>query len=159
MKKISLLFLLLILFSCSSKHKELVITFENSFGVTQGDPVVINNQIIGEVTKVSLNKQYKPLISIYLEKIDHLPKDSEFTIGAKDLTIRAIVVTPGKSKNLLTSSDRIIGISPKINEPDTLGTDFFEQILESKPTQSQDSIRDKLKELNNELQKINKKTH
>jgi len=120
------LFLLLILFSCSSKNKELIIHFENSFGVSEGDPVVINNEIIGEVTQVSLDRHYKPLIHIYLEKINYLPVDSKFTIGAKDLIVRAIVVTPGKSKVRLSTNNQITGIPPSI-QIDTLGINPFKK--------------------------------
>ena len=154
MKKISFIILLLTLLSCSSNNKELVIQFENSLGVSEGDPVVINNRIIGEVTKVSLDKHYKPLITIYLDKMDHLPKDSKFTIGAKDLLIRAIVVTPGKSKTWLSTHDRIIGITPLMEPADTSGTDYFEKLILSLPVRDEDSIQHKMNRLNEELQNL-----
>lgn len=158
MTKIRHLLFILILFSCNSPNKNLVIAFDNSSGIVEGDPVVLNNQTIGEVTKVSLDEHYKVLVSIYLKEIDRLPKDSEFTIGAKDLLIRAIVVTPGKSKDWLTSSDQIIGIPPLKEQIDTMGTDFFEQFFESKTSENQDTIRKELKELKQELRDIKKQT-
>ncbi|WP_341905831.1 MCE family protein [Fluviicola taffensis] len=158
MTKIPYLLFLFILFSCSSPNKELTITFENASGIVEGDPVVLNNQPIGKVTKVSLDEHYKVLVHIYLNKIDHLPQDSKFTIGAKDLLVRAIVVTPGKSKNRLTSSDRIIGIPPAKNQIDSSGTDFFEQFFESKPSENQDTILKELKELKQELRDLKKQT-
>jgi ABC-type transporter Mla subunit MlaD len=159
MTKICSLLFIFTLFSCDSPNKDLVIRFKNSSGIVEGDPVIINNQPIGEVTKVSLDEHYKVLVSIYLKEIDHLPKDSEFTIGSKDLLVRAIVVTPGKSKDWLTSADRIIGMPPPKNQIDTLVTDFFGQINHSKTIQKQDSILQELKELKHEIQEIKKQNN
>ena len=106
----TILFLFLLLSSCSEDpNKELVISFESASGLEEGDDVVLREQTIGEVTKIDLDDNYKTAVHIHLEKVDRLPRDSKFLIGAGSIFSNAIYVIPGKSKSYLTSSDKIIG--------------------------------------------------
>lgn len=126
------LLIVFFLFSCKSENRSFVITFENANGLIEGNPVVLNDFQIGEVTKVSLSSDYKILAELELKDTIRLPKDSKFTISSRDLFTKAIIVIPGKSKTYLTSSDKIIGqISPGL-KLDTLINIITDEINNSK---------------------------
>jgi ABC-type transporter Mla subunit MlaD len=99
---------LLLLFSCNSKNKKLIIHFENHEGINIGSDVICRNKPIGRVTNLRTEKEEGVNVSISLV-IDGLPKDSKFTIQEKDLLHNAIYVTPGKSDQYLSKSDKIAG--------------------------------------------------
>jgi ABC-type transporter Mla subunit MlaD len=108
------------LFSCNAEKETLIVTFEKANGLIEGNPVVINDYKIGEVSKITLSSDYKINAEIRLIDTIRIPKDSKFTIGAKDLFTKAIIVTPGKSKYYYSYSDKIIGQQAKRLELDTL---------------------------------------
>ncbi len=149
--------LLLILFSCNSEKKTFVITFDNANGLVKGNPVVINDYQIGEVKKVSLSKDYKINAEIVLSDTVSLPKDTKFTIASRDLFTKAIIVTPGRSKTYLTSSDVIIGQQAESIKLDTLFNIITNEINNSKPVRNQDSIIFELNTMNKELKELNEK--
>lgn len=157
MKNYFCIFLLLLLFSCSENpHKELVITFDSSAGLEEGDDVVLKGQTIGEVTKISLNEAYKAEIEIYLDKIDRLPKDSKFVIGIGGLFSNALYVSPGKSTSYLTRSDKIIGNDSNDFQLNGLIDQFIEKLPE--PAQKEDSVLIELRGIKKEVQEVNEKT-
>jgi ABC-type transporter Mla subunit MlaD len=158
MKNSLYIFSLLILFSCSNDpNKELVITFESASGLEEGDDVVLREQTIGEVTKIELNNEYKTDIHIHLEKVDRLPKDSKFLIGAGSIFSNAVYVIPGKSKSYLTSSDKIIGSEKKDLQMHTLIDKFIEKLPE--PAQKEDTIIKELRDIKQEIKKGNEQTN
>ncbi len=149
--------IILILFSCKSENKTLLITFDNAGGLVEGNPVVINDFQIGNVKKISLSSDYKINAEIILTDTIRLPRDSKFTIGSRDLFSKAIIVYPGKSNYYLTSTDKIIGQQAESLKLDTLINFISNKIKNSKPVRNQDSIIIKLNELNKELKEINEK--
>lgn len=122
MKKITFIFLLLTLFSCSSKNKELIINFENSGSLNTQSEVICNGKTIGHVTDLHLlNPKSSVNIHILLD-IDGLPIDSKFTIRERDLLNNAIYVSKGKSNHYLSKSDKIVGEIKTVDN--TLRRDF-----------------------------------
>lgn len=113
MNNIFFLIVTLLLFSCNSENRKLIITFDNANGLSEGNPVTINDFKIGHVSKISLNAKYKINAEIELNDTIRLPKDSKFMIGSNDLLTKAIIVTPGKSKHYLSLHDKIIGSKQK----------------------------------------------
>jgi len=109
MKKIFFLFSLIILFSCGSANNELVILFEESAGLQEGSDVIWKNKLIGNVTNIWQDGNYDIHVRILLKEMDGLPNDSKFTIRNKDLLDKALYVTPGKSKQYFSKSDKIVG--------------------------------------------------
>lgn len=154
----TILFLFLLLSSCSEDpNKDLVITFESASGLEEGDDVVLREQTIGEVTKIELNNEYKTDIHIHLEKVDRLPRDSKFLIGAGSIFSNAIYVIPGKSKSYLTSSDKIIGSEKKDLQMNTLIDKFIEKLPE--PEHKEDSVIKELRDIKKEIHEVNEKTN
>lgn len=153
----TILFLFLLLSSCSEDpNKELVISFESASGLEEGDDVVLREQTIGEVTKIDLDDNYKTAVHIHLEKVDRLPRDSKFLIGAGSIFSNAIYVIPGKSKSYLTSSDKIIGSEKKDLQMNTLIDKFIEKLPE--PEHKEDSVIKELRDIKKEIHEVNEKT-
>lgn len=157
MKNTIYLIIVLFLFSCNSENKNLIITFDNANGLIEGNPVVINDYQVGQVTKIKLSSDYKIIAEIELNDTIRLPKDSEFTIGSKDLFTKAIIVTPGKSKYYLLTSDKIIGQQAQSIKLDTIIDAITKEINNSKPVKNQDSIISELHQLNLQIEEIKKK--
>lgn len=109
MKQRFFLFLILILFSCDSPNKELVITFEESAGLQEGSDIICKNEVIGNVKNIRQTRSNEVFISISLKKIDGIPNDSKFVIREKDLLNKALYVTLGKSRQYFSKSDKITG--------------------------------------------------
>lgn len=125
-------FTLLVLVSCNSENETLVITFEEATGITAGQPVLIKGFQIGEVTKISLSRDYKIDVEIFLNDTIHLPNDSKFTLESVDIFNKAIIVKPGKSKTFYKPSDKIIGTKQEpIQVSDSIVTKIEEEILRS----------------------------
>jgi len=158
MKQLFLIFSLFILFSSCSEdpNKELVISFESASGLEEGDDVVLREHTIGEVTKIDLDDEYKTAVHIHLEKVDRLPRDSKFLIGAGSLFSNAVYVIPGKSKSYLTSSDRIIGSEKKDLRMNTLINKFIDKLPE--PEHKEDSVIKELRDIKQEIHEVNEKT-
>ncbi|TSJ41185.1 MlaD family protein [Fluviicola chungangensis] len=151
-------FFTLILFSCSNDPKrDLVILFEETNGLDEGDDVILKKREIGKVTKIEFSDEYQMAVHIHLEEINRLPRDSKFIIGKDGIFSHAIYVIPGKSKTYLSSKDKITGKAVK--EIDW-GKEFNDLMDESfrKPAQTQDSVLDELRDIKHEIHEVNEKT-
>nr|WP_294858632.1 MlaD family protein [uncultured Fluviicola sp.] len=109
MIKICYLFLILLLLSCGSRNKELVIIFEESGGLQEGSDVICKNTVIGNVKNIQQIGRNEVFISISLTGTDCIPKDSKFIIHEKDLLNKALYIELGKSEQYLSKSDKIFG--------------------------------------------------
>lgn len=157
MKNIFYIIIALFLFSCNSENKTLIITFDNANGLIEGNPVVINDYQIGEVSKIGLSADYKIKVEIELNDTIRLPKDSKFIIGSRDLFTKAIIVIPGKSKYYLSYTDKIIGQQPQGLKLDTIINIITKEIDNSKPVKNQDSIISELHKMNVQIEELKKK--
>lgn len=158
MKQPFLIFSLFILLSSCTEdpNRELVISFESAAGLEEGDDVVLREQTIGEVTKIDLDDEYRTAVHIHLEKVDRLPRDSKFLIGAGSIFSNAVYVIPGKSKSYLTSSDKIVGSEEKDLQMHTLINKFIEKLPE--PDHKEDSVIKELRDIKQEIHEVNEKT-
>ena len=59
MNKLFYLIITMFLFSCNAEKETLIVTFEKANGLIEGNPVVINDYKIGEVSKIILSSDYK----------------------------------------------------------------------------------------------------
>lgn len=157
MKNLLFLTILLLLVSCSAEDRTLFVTFENADGLGVGDPVIVNNFRIGNVEDVTINEQFKIVAEILLNKPTKLPVDSKFIIGSRDIFSNAIFIEPGKSNRYLTYKDKINGSYEAYNPVDSLMDFIHEQIDMSTPVRNQDTIKNELKELNDQLKDQTKK--
>jgi ABC-type transporter Mla subunit MlaD len=154
MKNILILLLVFLLFSCGSKDNSLLIVFKNTNGLKEGNPVLIKGIEIGKVSKISLNKQYKINVEIILNDTIQFPKDSKFTIGSKDLFTRAILVSPGKMKSYLSSSDIIIGLKEQNTEFEHQLEIVTNKLNNSKFVRNQNSIIAELRKINWKIESV-----
>ena len=157
MKNIFYIIIVLFLFSCNSENRTLIITFDNANGLIEGNPVVINDYQIGEVSKITLSSDYKINAEIELNDTIRIPKDSKFTIGSKDLFTKAIIVTPGKSRFYYSHLDKIIGQQAQSLKLDTIINVITKEINNSKPVKNQDSIISELHKMNVQIEEMKKK--
>ncbi len=157
MKIIIYIVIVLLFFSCNSKNKNLIITFDKANGLVEGNPVIINDYQIGQVSKIKLSSDYKIIAEIELNDIIRLPKDTEFTIGSKDFFTKAILVTPGKSKYYLSRSDKIIGQLHQSLKLDTIIDVITKEIGKTIPMKNQDSIIYEIHKLNLQIEEIKRK--
>jgi ABC-type transporter Mla subunit MlaD len=157
MKNLFYLIIMHLLFSCKAENKTLIITFDHASGLIEGNSVVINDFQVGQVSKITLNSDYKINAEIEINDTIRLPKDSKFIIGSKDLFSKAIIVIPGKSKSFLMNKDRVKGQLAQSIQLDKVIDVFTDEINNSKPVKNQDSIISELHKINVQLEEINKK--
>lgn len=85
--------LLLFIASCQQEDKKVFLLFEESEGIGQYSPVMLNGVQIGKVLDVELTK------------------DCQFEIQRQDLFNKAIYVSLGNSSQLIQTGDTIQGIT------------------------------------------------
>lgn len=157
MKNLLVLSLIFILASCNTEDRTLYVTFDKANGLGVGDPVIVNEFRVGHVEDVVINEHFKIVAEILLNKPSKIPTDSKFIVGTYGLFSKAIFVDLGTSTRYLTHKDKINGLYEAFNPVDSLIDFVHDQIDMSTPVRNQDTIKDELKELNDQLKEQNKK--
>lgn len=113
-KKIILFAIIIFCFSCSGKKEtRLYVVFDHISEISEHTTVLINGVKSGEVETVSLNDQYKPLLTIKLNEGVKIPLKSEFMLGAADLMNKAVLVLTSSETDYYHDGDTVNGTLPK----------------------------------------------
>ncbi len=98
-----------ILTSCSN-NRQINLIFDNSTGLTNESPVLVNGFQIGEINRLELSNDQRTLVTVYLTEEIEIPNDSRFKIEKTSLLGDASInVEMGKSKTHLTLHDTVHG--------------------------------------------------
>lgn len=104
------IFIIAILTSCSN-DRQINLIFDNSTGLTDESPVLINGFQIGEIDRLKLLTNQKTFVTVDLTEEIEIPSDSRFRIEKNSLLGDASInVELGKSKTLISQHDTIHGI-------------------------------------------------
>lgn len=110
--KQTLIYIALVLFfaSCKDDKQQLKLIFDNTNGLTEESPLLINGFQIGQIDRLELTEENRTLVIIDLiEKIE-IPKDSKFEVEKTTLFGDASInLKLGESETLISIQDTIYG--------------------------------------------------
>ena len=109
MKRLFILILAALIFSCGHQKNRLTILFDRVDNTEVGSPVKVKGVTIGEVTRLKLVDE-GVLVSIRFNKKRNIPKDSKFSIETPLIGLGTVIIEPGTQKEFLTSRDTVVGI-------------------------------------------------
>ena len=152
--------LLLILTSCNKTY-EVNIQFDYVAGIKKGTPVTIDGFNIGKVVKNEYHNSRTITTVLEIDNDVALYSDDTFKVDEVDiLGEKNIIVSPGKSGQLLDRTQVIIGIpEDRPLPPDSLGMEIggFLKNIFNKDRTTNDSILIELRRLNENLEKLENK--
>lgn len=143
--------ILLLAASCASKNR-LYVVLNDGFGVDEGDDVELNNLKIGTIEAIHFTKEYKICLTVKLDGPVKIPVDSKCFF-----LINVLELKPGKSQRFLTEKDTLYATEEN-NLPVREFIDKVSGFIDSsRPVRNQDTISEKINELNTEVKKLNDK--
>lgn len=80
--------------SCSKGQNEIIVEFDNGYGLKEEQPVMIKEIKIGTIKEIRLSDEFLPQVVLNLENSVQLPLDSKFEISSVDLFTKCIAITP-----------------------------------------------------------------
>jgi ABC-type transporter Mla subunit MlaD len=152
------LFIILTLISTScSSDNEVVLTFPSADGLTVSSRIVLNGLEIGHVKSIKVGQTYEIVTTVSIDKSVDIPVDSEFILTRDFLGTASIEIKPGKSRDYIIGGQEIKGQVESIIEPDSVPKfNLFDRLFGMQT--KQDSILYELKRLNDNLERLTKKT-
>ncbi len=149
--------LALLLISCNKTY-EIKIQFGYVAGIEKGTPVTIDGFNIGKVLKIEYHNSRTIITVLEIDNDVALFSDATFKVDEIDLLgEKNIIVSPGKSGQLLDRTQVIIGIpEDRSIPPDSLGMEIggFLKNIFNKDRSTNDSILIELRRLNENLEKL-----
>lgn len=104
-------------------------TFENAGGIKSGATVEIAGVEVGRVRSVDIDKDYRALISLSIEKDIKIQEDAIASIRTKGLIgEKYIEISPGGSENILPNGGTIKETEPAIDVEKIIGKFVFGKI-------------------------------
>jgi len=115
--------------SCNDHKRTIHLRFKNGFALHDCDSVLLNGVTIGSRISTGLSKDYASILTIEIDEQYHLPIDSRFQVYQRDILSRALLVTPGKSKQMIKDGDTLQGLDfATIPESDSTGRIFLREL-------------------------------
>lgn len=103
--------------------------FENAGGIKSGATVEIAGVEVGRVRSVDIDKDYRALISLSIEKDIKIQEDAIASIRTKGLIgEKYIEISPGGSENILPNGGTIKETEPAIDVEKIIGKFVFGKI-------------------------------
>ncbi len=103
--------------------------FENAGGIKSGATVEIAGVEVGRVKSVDIDKDYRALISLSIEKDIKIQEDAIASIRTKGLIgEKYIEISPGGSENILPNGGTIKETEPAIDVEKIIGKFVFGKI-------------------------------
>ena len=97
---------ILVLLSCNSKHKTLVLKVNYAFGLTNNSTVTFKGNEIGKF-KVSVDQSYAEIVMASNSKLPQIPIDSKLKISDFAETGINTEIHPGRSNLFFNSGDTL----------------------------------------------------
>ncbi len=121
MRKLSvglLVGLLAVLFnSCDDGKTTFQVRFEDGFQLDGSQYVMLNGEMVGTIGDLTLDKNYKALVSVTIDAPYQIPVDSRFQLSSRDILTKMIVITPGKSHRYIKEGAIVDGFGVSANDP------------------------------------------
>ena len=147
----NLTLLLILFFLGCYRENNLNILFDKADGLEVSSKVLLNGVEIGQVDEISLNNDFRILVTCKLKELINIPVDSKVIMMATDLFgTRSIYIQPGTSSKKYYSKDTLQGIVEENHLLDTIWNIGSQQVKDA-----MDVYDSKIDTLSNELKQMN----
>ncbi len=113
-------FLLMLFNSCDDGKTTFQVRFEDGFQLQGCEWVMLNGEMVGTVGDLTLDKNYKALLTVNIDAPYQIPVDSRFELSSRDFLTKIIIITPGKSRRFIKEGAIVNGHGESSSDPTNL---------------------------------------
>lgn len=103
--------------ACHDGKTTFQVRFEDGFQLDGSQYVMLNGEMVGTIGDLTLDKNYKALVSVTIDAPYQIPVDSRFELSSRDFFTKMIIITPGKSRRYIKEGAIVNGHGVSANDP------------------------------------------